>query len=169
MKPKSKLILRFAGMGLVTTLAVASTVIAGTLPKEGRYDFTACWSGVATPINFSKTAHAFSYEFTGENRSNPPGGLFDKSSFHCIGMNAVLNGKRVSNAVCEALDRDGDKRLTYFALGTDGKYHPENIAGTGKYDGFVMNGTVKPLGPFPAIKPGTFQNCNHQTGTYKLK
>ena len=22
---------------------------------------------------------------------------------------------------------------------------------------------------FPVIKPGTFQACNHQTGTYKLK
>ena len=30
-------------------------------------------------------------------------------------------------------------------------------------------GTVQPLGPFPAIKAGTFQDCNHQTGTYKLK
>jgi hypothetical protein len=25
------------------------------------------------------------------------------------------------------------------------------------------------LGPFPVIKAGTFQDCNHQTGTYKLK
>jgi hypothetical protein len=30
-------------------------------------------------------------------------------------------------------------------------------------------GTVHALGPFPAIKVGTFQDCNHQTGTYKLK
>jgi len=29
--------------------------------------------------------------------------------------------------------------------------------------------TVAPLGPFPVIKPGTFQDCNHQTGNYKLK
>ena len=25
------------------------------------------------------------------------------------------------------------------------------------------------LGPFPVIKEGTSQQCNHQTGTYKLK
>jgi hypothetical protein len=25
------------------------------------------------------------------------------------------------------------------------------------------------LGPFPVIKAGTLQDCNHQTGTYKLK
>jgi hypothetical protein len=33
----------------------------------------------------------------------------------------------------------------------------------------VVTGTVEQLGPFPAIKDGTFQGCNHRTGTYKLK
>ena len=33
----------------------------------------------------------------------------------------------------------------------------------------VTNGTIEPLGPFPVIKAGTFQDCNRQTGTYKLK
>jgi hypothetical protein len=33
----------------------------------------------------------------------------------------------------------------------------------------VASGMVEALGPFPAIKPGTFQGCNHQSGTYKLK
>jgi len=32
-----------------------------------------------------------------------------------------------------------------------------------------MSVTAQGLGPFPMIKPGTFQGCNHQTGTYKLK
>ena len=45
----------------------------------------------------------------------------------------------------------------------------ENITGTGKFEGMVATGTVKPLGPFPVVKAGTFQDCNHQTGTYKLK
>jgi hypothetical protein len=63
---------------------------------------------------------------------------------------------------------DGDKRLTYFSTG-DGKTTRTKIAGTGKYEGMVTAGTFEPLGPFPAIKDGTFQGCNHQTGTYKLK
>ena len=42
-------------------------------------------------------------------------------------------------------------------------------AGTGKYEGLVRTASVQTLGPFPAIKPGTFQNCNRQTETYKLK
>lgn len=34
---------------------------------------------------------------------------------------------------------------------------------------FARGGTTAPAGPFPTIKPGTFQNCNRQTGTYKMK
>ena len=44
-----------------------------------------------------------------------------------------------------------------------------NVVGTGKYEGMVASGTVRPLGPFPVIKAGTFQDCNHQSGTYELK
>ena len=58
--------------------------------------------------------------------------------------------------------------LSYFST-VDGKITRTNVAGTGKYEGMVTAGTVELLGPFPAIKAGTFQNCNHQTGTYKLK
>ena len=169
MKPQLKLKPRFASMGLVAALAVASTAVAGTLPKEGRYDFTACWSGVRTGIRFSKTDFAISYEMTGTNRSNPPGGLFDKNTFRCVGMNATFGSKRVVSTVCEAIDPDGDKRLSYYSLGKDGILVREQIAGTGKFDGMVTNSKVDRLGPFPVIKPGTFQNCNHQTGTYKLK
>jgi hypothetical protein len=83
-------------------------------------------------------------------------------------MNASLDGKITASTVCEATDVDGDKRLTYFSTG-DGKVTRTAVAGTGKYEGMVAAGTVQPLGPFPAIKAGTFQDCNHQTGTYKLK
>ncbi|WGS23010.1 MULTISPECIES: hypothetical protein [unclassified Bradyrhizobium] len=106
---------------------------------------------------------------TGIIRSTSPGGLFDKNTFHCVGMNASLDGKNTRSTVCEGIDADGDKRLSYFSLGSDGKIIRENITGTGKYEGMVATGTVQPLGPFPVVKAGTFQDCNHQTGTYKLK
>ena len=95
--------------------------------------------------------------------------MFDKETFRCVGMNASLGGKNTGSTVCEAIDADGNKRLTYFSLGADGKTTRQFIAGTGKYEGMVTTGTVEPLGPFPVIKAGTFQDCNHQTGTYKLK
>jgi hypothetical protein len=150
-------------------LASASSALATELPKEGSYDYTACWSGVSNAITFSKTHTASSYEMTGTIRSNPPEGMFDKNSFRCVGLNASFDGKLAGSAVCEAVDVDGDKRLSYFSIASDGGLTRENVAGTGKYDGIKMVGTVHPLGPFPAVKPGTFQDCNQQKGTYKLK
>ena len=156
---------------VLALLIVASpfSAFAAELPKEGSYDFTSCNSGVSSVITFSKTHTGSSYELTGTNRSNPPGGLFDKGTYRCVGMNASLDGKITASTVCEATDVDGDKRLTSFS-NVDGKTTRTNVAGTGKYEGMVnTTGTVQPLGPFPAIKAGTFQDCNHQTGTYKLK
>ena len=95
--------------------------------------------------------------------------MFDKSTFRCVGLNASFDGKVTASNVCETIDVDGDKRLISFS-NVDGKITRTNVAGTGKYEGMVnTTGTVEPLGPFSAIKAGTFQDCNHQTGTYKLK
>ena len=155
---------------VLALLIVASpfSAFAAELPKEGSYDYTSCWTGVNNVITFSKTHTASSNELTGTIRSNLPGGMFDKSTFRCVGMNASLDGKITGSNVCETIDVDGDKRLSYFSTG-DGKTTRTNLAGTGKYEGMVMVGTVEPLGSFPVIKDGTFQSCNHQTGTYKLK
>jgi hypothetical protein len=171
MKPKLKLNFRYASAGLVAALAVASAAAAAeALPKEGSYDFIACYSGVSNMIKFSKSDFGYTFEFTGATRSNPPGGLLDHNTFRCVGTNAKFGKRHVgSGAICEGIDRDGDKRLWYYSLGKDGKFHPEAIAGTGKFDGMVLDGQVEELGPFPRIKPGTFQGCNHQTGTYKMK
>jgi len=83
-------------------------------------------------------------------------------------MNYVFDGKLTGTAVCEGNDMQGDKTLTHYAI--EGQKAVRTfISGTGKFDGMVSSGTTAPLGPFPVIKPGTFQNCNRQTGTYKMK
>ncbi len=156
-----KEILRFFHLVALAGLASAFSAFAGELPKEGSYDYTACWSGVNNVITFSKTHTASSYEMTGTTRSNPPEGMFDKNTFRCVGMNASLDGKFTGSTVCETIDVDGDKRLAYFSLGADGSLT--------RWEGMKASGTVHPLGPFPVVKAGTFQDCNHQTGTYKLK
>lgn len=168
MKFKLNLTLQLGRAGLVAALGITSAATAQTFPKEGNYDFNSCWSGASNIIAFSQTHTAFSFEMTGTVQSNPPGGIFDKSTFRCVGMNSVFNGILTGTSVCEAIDAQGDKSLTHFAL--EGQRAARTtITGTGKYDGMVSSGTTMPLGPFPVIKPGTFQNCNRQTGTYKLK
>ena len=160
--------LHFVPIAMLSAVAAVGPAFAADLPKEGAYDHTACWSGVSNAIAFSKTHTASSWEITGTTRSNPPGGIFDKHSFRCVGIDYALDGRAGGTSVCEAVDRDGDKRLTFFST-TGDKVVRENITGTGKYEGMITTGTVKPLGPFPAIKAGTFQDCNHQSGTYKLR
>ena len=160
--------LRSLPIAVLLAATALGPAIAADLPKEGAYDHTACWSGVSNAIAFSKTHTASSWEITGTTRSNPPGGVFDNHSFRCVGINYALDGKAGGTSVCESVDRDGDKRLTFFST-TGDKVVRENITGTGKYEGMIASGTVQPLGPFPVIKPGTLQNCNHHTGTYKLR
>ena len=170
MKSRTNVKLQLANAGLSAALTVATAASAQTLPKEGRYDFNSCWSGASNVVQFSQNHSAMSYEMTGTNRSNPPGGMFDRTSFRCVGARASLGGKASGLAVCEMIDRDGDKRISYFSLMSDGTTIREpNTAGTGKYEGMEMSGSVQPLGPFPGVKPGTFQDCNHQTGTYKMR
>jgi hypothetical protein len=119
------------------------------LSEEGNCDFTACLSGTA--------------------RSNPPGGMMDNATFRCVGMRASLGGKNSQNTLCEAVDGDGDKQRAYVFLGPDGRVTRDVLSGTGKHQGLQMSCTVTPLGKFPTIKLGTFQNCNQQTGMYKMK
>ena len=156
---------------VAASLAVISdgSTFAADLPKEGPYDFTACYSGVANPITFSKTHSAVSYEHSGATLSNPPGGMFDKGSFHCVGLSTSFDGKATNTTICETIFPDGDKILSKFSLAADGSTAREALTGTGKYEGVASAGTVVGLGSFPVIRAGTYQTCNHQTGTYKLK
>jgi len=156
-------------VALAVLSAAAGSAVAAGMPKEGNFDYTACWTTVMNAIAYSKGNTAFSFELTGTQLSNPPGGPFDKESFRCVGSNAVFGKKVWANATCEAVDRDGDKRLSYFYRGADGQVVREIIAGTGKFDGIVMNEKITPLGPYPAIKPGIVVNCNRHVGTYKMK
>jgi hypothetical protein len=144
--------------------------VAAELPKEGSYDYTTCGSGVSTAIDFSKAHNGLSFEETGTIRSNSPGGVFDKSTYRCVGLYTSFDGKNAAYSLCEAIDPDGDKRLSFYPPGSDGKTTRTQVEGTGKYEGIVVNlNSFENLGPFPHIKDGTYQICSHQTGTYKLK
>ncbi len=70
---------------------------------------------------------------------------------------------------------DGDRAGSWESFRTSfnmagGIITRSNVSGTGNYEGMVASGDFKALGPFPDnLKPGNFQSCNRQTGTYKLK
>ena len=143
--------------------------VVGGLPKEGSYDYTACWAGVNNLLEHSKTDLAVIYEYMGGIRSAQPNGLFDKTALRCVGMRTALNGKRSLNNVCETTDADGDKVLMRYSVGNDGKLTVDHLSGTGKYEGIVMVRGPGESVRFPEIKPLHFQGCARSTGTYTLK
>jgi len=151
-------------------LVVGNLAWSADLPNEGVYDIKTCFTRNSTLIQYSKTQYAYSYEETGTVVSTPPGGLFDGDVVRCVGMTAVVEGKRSGGSFCEAVAKDGDKRLTQFRYDNEGKLVREALVGTGKYDGMVLTGsTVKAIGPTSVPKTGTAEACNQQTGNYKLK
>src|SRR5215475_13320527 len=155
---------------LVGLLGLLPSVAFAEMPKEGTYDYISCSSGISQTSKFSDTLSMVSYENTGMIHSVVPDGPFDKETFHCIGVETVVGGKVTNgSAFCEAIDREGNKRLARFS-NSGGKVTREQLAGTGKYEGITITSTAfEPMGPYPPIKEGTFQVCNHQKGTYKLK
>ncbi len=151
-------------------VVVACPAWATDLPNEGAYDIKTCFTRKSTLIQYSKTQYAYSYEETGTVVSAQPGGLFDGDVVRCVGMTAVVEGKRSGGSFCEAVAKNGDKRLTQFKYDNEGKLVREALVGTGKYDGMVLTGsTVKAIGPAPVLETGTAEACNQQTGNYKLK
>lgn len=157
-----------------TALAGALAVFATTalaaqhLAKEGKFAYRACFSGTSKAVVLSKSQVAFSFDLTGETVADTPGTFFDHTSFRCEGSGANIGKERTSESYCLFVDPDGDKSLHRVTM-RNGKWHRQDIAGTGKYDGVVVHGDVQPMGRFPTLKPGLFQGCNHTAGTYKLK
>ena len=159
---------------LLILIAGSSLASAGQLPKEGTYDYTSCRTGTSSEMKLPEGKVAMTQEFSGVNVAKTPGGLFDNSTFRCIGSGYThdVGGKQVwtGRNVCEAVDTDGDHRWASFVADEDGKATRTNIGGTGKYDGMVLtNMVVEEMPTSPALQPGRVQGCTHQTGNYKLK
>jgi hypothetical protein len=159
-------VIRAAALLAITSVGCA---VAADLPKEGSYDYKACFTRNITRIAFSDAHSAWSYNETATAVSTTPGGMFDGDSVRCIGTTAVSNGKRMGISTCEGVAKNGDKRLTRFQYGADGKLVREEVAGTGMYEGMVTTGTAKSVVPEKEIQPGVMTFCNQATGTYKLK
>ena len=158
---------------LIVTAGI-SFASASEVPKEGTYDYVACWSGTVSEMKLPGGDIARLVEFTGSIRARDPSSIFNNNSFRCVSIGAASPEKKnvgitAGKSICTATDTDGDTRATSFTT-EDGKTVRKELGGTGKFDGMVTsNQAIEELGPIPTIQPGTLQSCNHQTGTYKLK
>ena len=156
----------------VATLVAATSsglAFAADLPKEGSYDYKACFTRNTVRIAFSDAHTAYSYNETATAVSTIPGGMFDGDIVRCVGTVAISNGKRMNLSICEGVAKNGDKRLTRFLYDADGKLVRDEVAGTGMYEGMVTTGTAKGVVSEKEIQPGVTAYCNQLTGTYKMK
>ena len=130
---------------------------------------TNCWGGKSTTIVHSKDYVAAGLHMTGTSRSNVDGGAFDQMSLECVGVFRSEKGAPTADAVCEYLDKDGDKLLGYAERTgvAGGKWR--FVSGTGKYAGISGGGEYEYLGRFPRIRDGHVQGCNRAAGNYELK
>src|ERR1051325_7161719 len=90
----------------VALLGFWSTAFA-EMPKEGKYDYMACWSGTRQASKFSDTHSMVSYDFSGIIHANQPDRTFDKNTCRCIAIMFIAERKFISGSnLCEATDKD---------------------------------------------------------------
>jgi hypothetical protein len=150
---------------LFSVIGTASAAVS--LPKEGPFDTHYCFSGTGQPIALNDNAVAGSYTLFATVQSNPPGGAFDQTASHCMGLFQTVNGKTMENGYCDIVDADGDKYLMRYSGDSEGG-KVEAIAGTGKYDGMTLQGEYR-HGSLPTTSSDRFYACNRFSGTYKLR
>ena len=160
---------RFAPLAIALAAAATGLALANDLPKEGSYDYKVCFTRTTLRIVFSDALTAYSYNETGTATSTTPGAMFDGERVRCVGTVLVSSGKRTNLSICEGVAKNGDKRLTSFQYGADGKLVREEVAGTGMYEGMVTTGIAKTVVPSKETQPGETTFCNQATGTYKMK
>jgi hypothetical protein len=146
---------------------VGTATGAVSLPKEGPFNTHYCFSGTGQPIALNDNAVAGSYTLFATVQSTSPGGAFDQTASHCMGLFETVNGKTMENGYCDVVDADGDKYLLRY-LGDSNGGKVEAIAGTGKYEGMTLQGEYR-HGGLPTTSSDRFYACNRFSGTYKLR
>jgi len=153
-------------------LLIGVPAASAELAKEGEFDFTICFTGTSTDINFDEEHIAFAWvDEKGFVRGHPPGAAFDMMWFRCVGSGGVIEGKRRIDEYCQFADKDGDKMFITDRTVTDLKAKTrdskiEILAGTGKYTGIKGTGESQPPLIFPEDDPDLFARCVRWNGEY---
>ena len=163
-------------LAVVMTLGAmlaAGSVMAGkvNIPKEGNYEFDFCPIGRGKTFSSGDKLFFMQYDLDAVLRSTPAGRAFDRMGARCLGIYSNLSGRQQEAGMCELTDLDGDKWWMDYRGNPDGKGGTYTSAyGTGKYDGMTLRGEYHIDNDWGSIsKEVSFQGCNANKGTYKLK
>lgn len=158
----------FVLVSLAAPLAAAHAAV--DIPKEGRFDFNYCMAGKFDYTELRPGVGMGAWDLGAGTYANGGTKAFDRMGSYCVGAYEIVDGKYQDWHVCTMVDADGDKWLLRGQTGPDGTGKWIAASGTGKYEGMIANGTLGPVGEVPAARaPNTFNKCNRNTGTYKLR
>lgn len=154
-------------------MLAADSAMAGkvNIPKEGNYEFDFCVIGRGKSFSAGDNLFVLHYELDANVNSVPPGRAFDRMGSRCYGLYINLNGKPRESGICELTDLDGDKWWMDYRGTWDGGGGAYTAAhGTGKYEGINLQGEYHIDNSWgKASTELSFQGCNRNKGTYKLK
>jgi hypothetical protein len=163
---------------LITVLAgwallAADSAVAGkvNIPKEGSYEFDFCPIGRGKTFSAGDKLFVMNYDLDAILRTTPSGRAFDRMGARCYGIYANVSGRQQESGFCELTDLDGDKWWMEYRGNPDGAGGTYTAAyGTGKYDGVTLRGEYHIDNAWGSVsKEVSFQGCNPNKGTYKLK
>ena len=164
---------------IIVAIATAGAIFAAdgatagkvNMPKEGSYEFDFCPIGRGKTFSSGDKLFFMQYDLDAVLRSTPAGKAFDRMGARCLGIYSNLSGRQQEAGMCELTDLDGDKWWMDYRGNPDGKGGTYTSAyGTGKYDGMTLRGEYHIDNDWGSIsKEVSFQGCNPNKGTYKLK
>ncbi len=158
---------------LIAIIATPSLVEAArvNIPKEGKFAFDFCPVGRGKTFSAGERLFVMNYDLDAILRTTPSGEVFDRMGARCFGIYANINTRQQESGFCELTDVDGDKWWMDYRGnpdGTGGTYIA--VHGTGKYEGMALRGEYRIDNNWGSIsREVSFQGCNPNTGTYKLK
>jgi hypothetical protein len=153
---------------LATGSATAGKV---NMSKEGSYEFDFCPIGRGKTFSEGDKFFVMNYDLDAIVKSTPPGKAFDRMGARCFGIYVNVSDHPRESGICELTDLDGDKWwMDYKGTWDGGGGTYTAVHGTGKYDGVTLQGEYHIDNTWGSIsKEVSFQGCNHNKGTYKLK
>ncbi len=153
-------------LGFISILAFVTLI--PKVQAQQPYDINCCGSGTVTMLSASKELTIVSLELRGVTQSIHSNKVFDKCSWHAVGVNRIVDGKRHWMQYRKYMDLDGDTFVVELS-GVDQDGTLKFLEGTGKWKGITGGGNAYATTIVKPITPGTTQYCGRSTGTFELK
>ena len=151
------------GIIIVAGLVIFIPVAQAQTP----FDITYCVSNTVTIISQSKELTVFGTEGKGIVISNHENKVFDSMTWHFVGINKTVEGKRTAIIYAKFMDPDGDTIVGEILVDEPVK-ELKFLQGTGKWKGIKGGGKGPGITKGKPIVPGTGQGCSRIVGTFEL-